>query len=74
MSTLGAVFQEIKFHLNVAFDDVNVSVCPRSCNVVAHSLAAHGVRLGDGEYETWLGHFPEFVVNSVAGDSPSLNL
>ena len=64
MSTLGAVFQEIKFHLNVAFDDVNVSVCPRSCNAAAHSLAAHGVRLGDGKCETWLGHFPEFVVNS----------
>ena len=46
------------------FDDVNVSVCPRSCSVAAHSLAAHGVRLGDGEYETWLGYFPECLFDS----------
>ncbi|KAI4995779.1 hypothetical protein ZWY2020_037867 [Hordeum vulgare] len=74
LSTLGIVFQKIKFHLNMAFDYISISVCPRSCNVATHSLTAHGVRLGDGQYETWLGYFPEFVVNCVAGDLVSLTL
>ncbi|KAI5022530.1 hypothetical protein ZWY2020_059260 [Hordeum vulgare] len=74
LSTLGVVFQEIKFNLNVAFDDVNISVCPRSCNVAAHSLVTHGVRLGDCQYETWLGNFPQFLINSIAGDLASLTL
>ncbi|KAI4994025.1 hypothetical protein ZWY2020_008338 [Hordeum vulgare] len=70
--TLDVVFQKIKFHLNVTFDDVNISVCSRSCNVGAHSLATYGVRLGNGQYETWLVYFPEFVVNSIARDLTNL--
>ncbi|KAI4995782.1 hypothetical protein ZWY2020_037870 [Hordeum vulgare] len=74
LSTLGAVFQEIKFHLNVAFDYISISVCLRSCNVAAHSLAAHGVRLGNDQCKTWLGYFREFVVYCVARDLGSLTL
>ncbi|KAI5006650.1 hypothetical protein ZWY2020_033895 [Hordeum vulgare] len=74
LSTLGVVFQEIKFHLNVAFDDVNINICSRPSNIAARSLATHGVRLGDGQYETWLSYFLEFVVNSIDDHLSGLTL
>jgi len=74
LAPLGALFQEIKFQLRVAFENVNPYVCHRSCNNAAHVLAAHGASLGDGKYEIWLGQFPELVLNSVAGDLTSRSL
>ncbi|XBI46999.1 hypothetical protein VPH35_111078 [Triticum aestivum] len=72
-SALGSLFQEIKLQLNVAFDDVKLNVCPRACNNAAHTIAAYGHGLGSGVCETWLGHFPVFVLNSVAGNLASLS-
>ena len=74
LAPLGALFQKIKFQMRVGFDNVNLYVCPKSCNNAAHALAAHGTSLGNGSYEIWLGQFPNVVINSVAGDSASLNL
>jgi hypothetical protein len=67
LASLGALFQEIKFQLNVAFDTIKINACPRSCN-----MAAHGVGFRDGYFETWVSQFPKFVINSVAGDSASM--
>jgi hypothetical protein len=72
LSSLASMFREIKFHLRVGFNDVKVVFCPRACNGAAHSLAAHGVTMEVGHYETWLGQFPEFVKDVVAGDVSSM--
>lgn len=45
-SSLGVFFREIKAILSVAFDNVIVNVCPRSCNIVAHELVVGGVNQG----------------------------
>jgi hypothetical protein len=74
LAPLGAIFQEIKFHLSVPFEAVKLNVCPRSCNSAAHCLAAHGINMGNGQSETWVGQFPEFVSNSVTGDLASMSL
>ena len=71
LAPLGALFQKIKFQMRVGFDNVNLYVCPMSCNNPAHALAAHGNSLGNDNYEIWLGQFPNVVMNSVAGDLPS---
>lgn len=71
LSALGAIFREIKFQLHVGFSDVCVVNCSRTCNRVAHRLAAFGATLNSGACITWLGQFPEFVQNLVAGDLPS---
>ena len=67
MSTLGAVFKDIKSQLRVGFSEASVVSCPRICNMVAHCLAAHGAKLEAGTCETWLGQFPDFVNDRVAG-------
>jgi hypothetical protein len=37
------MFQGTKFQLKAVFDAVKLVACPKSCNMVAHSLAPHGV-------------------------------
>ena len=71
LSALGAIFKDIKFQLHVGFSGVSIVSCPRSCNVVAHSLAAYGAKLEAGISEIWLGQFPDFVNDAVAGDLSS---
>ena len=66
MSTLGAVFKDIKFQLRVRFSEASVVSCPRVCNIVAHCLVAHGAKMEAGTCETWLGQFPDFVNDVVA--------
>jgi hypothetical protein len=43
LASLGALFQEIKFQLKIAFDVVKLYACSRSCNMAAHNLASYGV-------------------------------
>lgn len=71
LSTLGDVFREIKFRLRASMSDLCIRHCPRSCNQAAHMLAAHGMVLSMGSCEIWLGQFPNFVLDVVAGDLPS---
>jgi hypothetical protein len=52
LAPLGAIFQEIKFHLSAPFEAVKFNVCLRSYNNAAHCLAAHGVNMGNGQSET----------------------
>jgi hypothetical protein len=37
------MFQGTEFQLKAVFDAVKLVACPKSCNMVAHSLAPHGV-------------------------------
>jgi ribonuclease HI len=39
LTPLGGHFKEIKAVMCNAFEDINVLVCKRSCNIVAHNLA-----------------------------------
>jgi ribonuclease HI len=39
LAPLGGHFKEIKPVMCNAFEDINVSVCKKSCNIVAHNLA-----------------------------------
>ena len=71
LSTLGAIFKDIKFKLRVSFNHVTVVSCPRTCNVVAHCLAAYGTKLGAGISEIWLDECPDFVNDAVAGNLSS---
>ena len=59
LAPLGVLFREIKAMLCVNFENFRISVVPRSCNVVAHELAARGALLGDGDREVWIGHLPD---------------
>ena len=53
LAPLGVLFREIKAMLCVSFEKFRISVVSRSCNVVAHELAARGALLGDGDREVW---------------------
>lgn len=66
LSQLGVVFRDIKFQFRVGFMNVCVEHCPRMCN-----QAAHGTVMNVGTYEIWLGQFPIFVSDCVAGDLSS---
>ena len=48
LSALGVVFREVKFQLGASVSDLCIRHCPRSCNQVAHMLAAHGMVLSSG--------------------------
>ena len=67
LSSLGPLFKEIKALICTAYDDVKISSCKRSCNVVAHELAARGALLGDSNQVIWVADLPQFVINSCAG-------
>jgi hypothetical protein len=74
LSPLGVLFREIKALLSVAYDNVKISVCLRSCNTVAHELAARGALLGNGQRDVWVGHLPQFVSDLCAGDLSSISV
>jgi hypothetical protein len=46
-----------------AFEDINVLVCKRSCNIVAHNLAVWGALLGHSNQEIWIADPPQFVID-----------
>ena len=63
LAPLGGHFKEIKALMCNAFEDINVSVCKRSCNIVAHNLAARVALLGDSNQEIWIADLPQFVID-----------
>ena len=67
-STLGALFREIKYLLQLGFIEWNVSCCPRLCNVPAHELAAIGRRNVNAGYQVWLVNLPRVVSDAVTAD------
>lgn len=73
VSYLGVLFREIKALLGNAFDVIKISVCNRSCNIVAHELAALGALLGDDNQVFWVVDLPQFV-NELCADNMSSTL
>jgi hypothetical protein len=66
----GGLFRQIWLAMRRNFVSCSVSVCPRSCNMVADSLANHGVvAFSDGGHAFWC-QAPTFVNNLVSGDLP----
>lgn len=67
-SSVGAMFREIKFLLQLAFIDWNVTCCPIVCNMPAHVLAAPGRRGVYGVQHVWLVNLPSDVTDVVIAD------
>jgi len=66
----GALFRQIRLAMNRNFVSVSISVCPRSCNRVADSMANYGVAaFPDGGHAFWC-QAPSFVNDLVSGDFP----
>ena len=72
LSKLGSLFQDVKFQMRVGLIVVSFEHCNRECNVAAHILAMHGLGMENDCSETWLGNFPEFVLDAVVGDMPNV--
>jgi hypothetical protein len=58
LALLGYLLKEIKTLLCNVYDDINLSVCRRSCNVVAHELVARCALFEDGNQEIWFADLP----------------
>ncbi|CAM0958242.1 unnamed protein product [Alopecurus aequalis] len=71
VSYLGVLFREIKAMLQNAFDVTKISVCNRTCNIVAHELAARGALLGDDNQLVWFVDLPQFVTELCADNMSS---
>ena len=56
--------------MNQVFDRCVVRVCPRSCNKVADSLAAHGASVVRSGSEVYMNQVPDYVTSLVSGDLP----
>ena len=69
-STEGGLFRQIRNFMNQVFDRCVVRVCPRSCNKVADSLAAHGANVVRSGSVVFMNQVLEFVANLVSGDLP----
>ena len=70
-SELGAMFTEMKCIIRTSFKCCKIEWCSRSCNSVAHCLAAYGVSQEFGSYQLWLAPFPCIVKNLLAGVCPA---
>jgi len=68
LSALGGIIWEIKTMAESSFNSISVIHCCRSCNQVAHGLAAIGCNCLVGSSLYWDSVPPE-VVDLVAGDS-----
>ena len=67
-STLGALFREIKYLLQLGFIEWKVTFCPRLCNVPAHELAAIGRRDDNASFHVWSVNLPKVVTDAVTAD------
>jgi hypothetical protein len=61
----GMLIRELRFFISTWFNVVSLLHVPRSCNVVAHSLAQEGAALNSGTRLVWLENFPAFVNDLV---------
>lgn len=68
LSSIGVLIREARSLCYASFDAFEFTFCKRSCNSVAHSLAAFGYRAGV-VCSWWKDQAPEFVCDLVAGDS-----
>ena len=70
-SVLGNLFRDMRLLIRFSFLSCNIHNCPRSCNMVAHQLAAYGANQERGKYQVWLDPFPSHVRNIIAGVCPA---
>ena len=68
LSSIGVLIREARSLCYASFDAFEFTFCKRSCNSVAHSLAAFGYRAGV-VCSWWKDQAPELVCDLVAGDS-----
>jgi hypothetical protein len=64
----GVLFRDMRVSLHLNFICFKVVHVPRSCNSVAHFLAAHGANQSE-ERLLWPEHVPDFVSVIVASES-----
>ncbi|KAF8696155.1 hypothetical protein HU200_037049 [Digitaria exilis] len=69
MAATEGLIQELKNLVKFEFQSCSVDFCPRSCNSVAHALAAYGKTLDLGA-ELIVDESPDLVQVLVAGDLP----
>ena len=67
LAPTGGLVHEIKAIAAASFSLFSVSFCPRTCNRVAHELAAHGCACPPGSELVWDG-VPSGLETLVAGD------
>ena len=58
----------MKFRLQLNFVEAKVVYVPRSCNKLAHVLAAFGVDGRFGDHMVWTTNFPTDVTSLVTSD------
>jgi hypothetical protein len=58
----------------LAYDDVKLLVCKRTCNNVAHVLANQGAMLEDSNQNVWIAELPHFVTELCGGELASLHV
>ena len=62
LSVAGGLFQDIRASLHEDFLSLNVTKIHRSCNSLAHELAAMGQSWDPGQYHHWIDPLPDFVI------------
>ena len=67
-SAIGVIFREIKVRARLNFSFFEIVFCPRGCNKVADSLAAHCARMGHASSALLADGAPNFVHALVASD------
>ena len=67
LAPIGVLLKEARSLCIVSFESFEYLFAPRSCNIVAHSLAQYGLRV-ESECTGWHGEAPDFLSVLVAGD------
>jgi hypothetical protein len=68
-SPLSTMFREIRARMLSDFVDCSVSHCPRTCNSVAHTIAALGLSCVNGPVY-WQDQLPDCVALVVSSELP----
>jgi hypothetical protein len=69
-SPYGFLFRQIRDLKLYEFNACVISVCNRTCNQLAHRLAAYGACVEGAEACLYTDHAPDFVSHLVSGDMP----
>ena len=64
----GGLFRQIRDFIHHSFAQCVIWACPRSCNKVADSLAAHGASVVRSGSEVCMDQVSDYVTSLVSGD------
>ncbi|CAL4921257.1 unnamed protein product [Urochloa decumbens] len=70
-SAIGCLVHRLRDLMHSEFTFCTVSVCNRSCNQVADSLAAHGAYVMTSGSDVFMSQVPDYVMKLVLGDLPA---